>query len=143
MKTIKFGSASYNLVDDINVHGTRLQATIYKAANTVEQIAENTTGVAEIKVFDENDSLLGVYDGYTERVAISLYKVGDADVVSVELEHADTASKVAELVDAVDTQAAAITDVASEIASLADSQTVQDEAINDLAEAVGGLEPTV
>ncbi len=142
MKTILFGSARYDLVDNVNVHGTRLQATIYKGEQSVEQIAANTVGVAEIKVYDEEQSLLGVYNGYTERVAISLYQVNGHDVVSVELENSDVASKVEELSVNAEAQAAAITDVADEIASLADSQAVQDEAINDLAEAVGGLEPT-
>jgi hypothetical protein len=98
--------------------------------------------VSEIKIYDEEQSLLGVYNGYTERVAISLYQVDGHDVVSIELENSDVASKVDELSANAEVQAAAITDVADEIASLADSQAIQDEAINDLAEAVGGLEPT-
>lgn len=142
MKTILFGSAKYDLVDNVNVHGTRFQATIYKGEQSVEQIAANTVGVSEIKVYDEEQSLLGVYNGYTERVAISLYQVDGHDVVSIELENSDVASKVDELSANAEVQAAAITDVADEIASLADSQAIQDEAINDLAEAVGGLEPT-
>ena len=142
MKTILFGSAKYDLVDNVNVHGTRFQATIYKGEQSGEQIAANTVGVSEIKVYDEEQSLLGVYNGYTERVAISLYQVDEHDVVSIELENSDVASKVDELSANAEVQAAAITDVADEIASLADSQAIQDEAINDLAEAVGGLEPT-
>ena len=142
MKTIKFGSASYNLVDDINVHGTRFQATIYKGEQSVEQIAANTTGVTEIKVYDEEQSLLGVYNGYTERVAISLYQVDGHDVVSIELENGDVSGKVAELVDAVDTQTVAIDDLAGSVSALNESQETQDAAIDDIAAAISGLEPT-
>lgn len=142
MKTILFGSAKYDLVDNVNVHGTRFQATIYKGEQSVEQIAANTVGVAEIKVYDEEQSLLGVYNGYTERVAISLYQVDGHDVVSIELENSDVSSKVAELVDAVDTQAVAIDDIAGSVSALNESQETQDAAIDDIANAVSGLEPT-
>ena len=142
MKTIKFGSASYNLVDYINVHGTRFQATIYKGEQSVDQIAASTTSVTEIKVYDEEQSLLGVYNGYTERVAISLYQVDGHDVVSIELENGDVSSKVSELVEAVDTQAVAIDDLAGSVSALNESQETQDAAIDDIASAVSGLEPT-
>ena len=141
MKTILFGSARYDLVDNVNVHGTRLQATIYKGEQSVEQIAANTVGVAEIKVYDEEQSLLGVYNGYTERVAISLYQVNGHDVVSVELENGDVVSKVSELADTVELQAGAIESIADETASLSESQSVQDGAIEALADTVAALEP--
>lgn len=142
MKTILFGSARYDLVDNVNVHGTRLQATIYKGEQSVEQISANTVGVSEIKVYDEEQSLLGVYNGYTERVAISLYQVDGHDVVSIELENSDVASKVDELSSAADLQAGAIEGLAEEISAINESQALQDGAIEGLAEAVGGLEPT-
>lgn len=142
MKTILFGSAKYDLVDNINVHGNRLQATIYKANNSVEQIAENTTGVSEIKVYGDDQSLLGIYNGYTERVAVSLYQVDGHDVVSVELESADITAHVAELSDAVDTQSMAIDDLAASVTTLNETQETQDAAIDDIAAAISGLEPT-
>lgn len=142
MKTILFGSAKYDLVDNVNVHGTRFQATIYKGEQSVEQIAANTVGVSEIKVYDEEQSLLGVYNGYTERVAISLYQVDGHDVVSIELENGDVASQVANLSETVELQAGAIESIADKTASLSESQTVQDGAIEALADTVAALEPT-
>ena len=142
MKVIKFGSAVYDLVDDINVHGTRLQATVYKGEQSVEQIAENTTGVEEIKVYEADGTLLGVYNGFTQRVAVSLYTANDAPVVSIELENADVATQVADLAEASELQAGAIEGLAEEVSSINESQEVQDTAIESLAEAVSGLEPT-
>lgn len=142
MKSIVFGSARYDLVDDINVSATRLQATIYKGESSVEQIAENTTGVEEIKVYD-GDTLLGVYDGYVDRIAISLYTAKGADVVSVELQNADVMAQIDSLTESVEAQAgiitthdAAISDFATEIDVLDETQASQDAAIEDIASIV-------
>lgn len=138
MNTILFGSARYDLVDDVNVSATRLQATIYKGESSVEQIAENTTGVAEIKVYDD-DTLLGVYDGYTDRIAISLYEANGADVVSVELQNADVMAQLDSLADTVALQSEAITELGEDVSDLNESQGLQDGAIEDLANDVSTL----
>ena len=142
MRTVKFNSTEYTLVDHENVLSSSFQATILKEDYSVEDITEEATGAEEIKVYD-GDTLLGVYDGYVDRIAISLYTAKDADVVSVELQNADVMAQLDSLTASVEAQAtvissqdAAITDLASEVAVLDETQASQDAAIEDIASIV-------
>ena len=64
MKQIKFNSAVFNLVGDINIDALRLQATIYKGNYTVDQIADSTKDCNIIHVLNDGKIDSGRYERY-------------------------------------------------------------------------------
>lgn len=130
MKQIKFNSTLFDLVSDINVDMTRLQATIYKGDRTVDSIANSTKDCSIIQVI-EDKKILGQYAGYTVPVAYSLnYLESGEAIVSIELKNFDVTSQINELKGQISSQANVVT-------GIADSITRLDEAIDGLATIIG------
>lgn len=145
MKSIRFNSVSYDLVSDVSVDSARLIATVFKGANTVDQIAENATGVETIYVYD-GEELQAQYSGYETPIAFSLYDINEVPVVCIELENTDVLNKLASLQSQVDTINSSIevldggvSDLGTAVSDINDSQALQDQAIEDLGEAVSEL----
>ena len=90
---IQFHTIKYELISVPNVSAARLQATIEKGDNTFDSIIADTVNANEIIVYDD-DEKMGVYTGYTNRIAISIYP---NDNVSVELSNSDVQSQIDEL----------------------------------------------
>lgn len=141
MRTIKFHTKEYELVGN-NVSLSHFQATIVKGENTFDDIVEDVTGVTEIKILEDGETT-AVYNGYTTRLAISIY---ENDNVSIELINNDIQSQLNTLATSinnvesnVETQGAAIADLGSTVSDVVDNQQAQDAAITDLAGAVDGL----
>ena len=131
MKSIKFRETYYTLVDDINVDATRLQATVEKGENTVDQIAANATGVETIYVYSDNE-LIGEYTGYTSAIAFALH----GTQVSIELANVNVLATLNSLQSQVDATQSSVEGLAADVTSLNESQMSQDAAIEDLAEAM-------
>lgn len=93
MKTILLNNVSYKLVDSPNISADRIQATILKEDYSFEEIVENAKGNEEITV-KEDDTTIGVYSGYTNFLAASLYEIKVGSVVSIELLNADMQSQI-------------------------------------------------
>jgi len=141
MKTIKFHTKEYELVGN-NVSLSHFQATIVKGENTFDEIIEDVSDVTEIKIL-ENGETVAVYNGYNERLAVSIYENNN---ISVELINSDIqsqlnalAASITSVKNNVQTQDAAIEDLAGTVDGLADSQDAQDLAIEDLANAVSSI----
>lgn len=131
MKQIKFNSAVFNLVGDINIDASRLQATIYKGNYTVDQIADSTKDCNIIQVLNDG-KIDGQYTGYTAPVAYSLnYEVpSGVPIVSIELANEDISSQINALSSQVSSQAEVVTGIAKSITRI-------DDAIDGLASIIG------
>lgn len=131
MKSIKFNSTVFNLVNDINVDTTRLQATIYKGDYSVEQIVTSTRDCNLIQVL-EDKKIVGQYSGYTKPLAVSMYFAGDdiTPIVSIELANEDISSQINTLQSQVSSQAEVVTGIANSITRI-------DDAIDGLASIIG------
>ena len=134
MKSIKFGSVVFNLVDTVNIDTTRLQATIYPGNYTMEQIASATRDCNSIQIVDEG-KIIGQYAGYTVPVAYTLNYMNteDTPVVSIELANLDILSQINTLTDQISEQANAVTALSSSVNDI-------DGAVQAIAEALGGGE---
>lgn len=97
MKSIKFRTREYMLVDEVNVSPTRLQCTIEKGNNTFDSIAESVFGVEEILVL-ENGETVAIYNGYTTRIAITLYA---NNTISIELGNTNVLNQIDVLTNSV------------------------------------------
>ena len=102
MRTVKFKTTEYQLVDHENVLASSFQATILKESYSVEDIAEEATGAEEIKVY-EDETLVATYTGYTDIRAVSMYGHEEGMIVSVELDNHDIYSQVNTLSEQVST----------------------------------------
>ena len=134
MQSIKFHTAEYEVVT-FNVSTIRFQVTLKKGDATIDSIVADTEDANNITIIEDGETK-GVYTGYTNRIAISIY---DNDNISVELKNADLESQINALENSI---AAVQSDVSSQsatITDLVDSQATQDLAIEDLGDAVSEL----
>ena len=130
MKQIKFNSTAFDLVGDVNVDTTRLQATVYKGELSVDEIARTTKDCNIIQVV-EDKKILGQYSGYTKPIAYSLnYLASGEPTVSIELENQDITSQINDLKEQISSQADVVTGISGSITRL-------DEAIDGLATIIG------
>ena len=134
MKSIKFGSVVFNLVDTVNVDTTRLQATIYPGNYTMEQIVASTKDCNNIQIVDEG-KILGQYAGYTVPVAYALNYMNSEDtpIVSIELANLDILSQINTLTNQVSEQATTVSALSSSVSDI-------DSAVQAIADALGGDE---
>ncbi len=131
MKTINFNSVSFNLVNDLNVDLTRLQATIYPSNYTMEQIVASTKDCNVIKVLDEG-KIVGQYTGYTQPLAYTMnYIDSETPVISIELGNADVITKLNSLNDQITAQAETINALSTVVSDV-------DDAVAMLASVIGG-----
>lgn len=100
MRTIKFKTTEYQLVDHENVMPSGIQATLLKEDHTVEEIAEDASGAEEIKVY-EDETLVATYTGYTDLRNVSMYYNNDVLVVSVEVDNHDVYAQMNNLTEQV------------------------------------------
>lgn len=134
MQSIKFHTAEYEVVG-VNISAVRFQVTLKKGDATIDSIVTDTENANTITIIEDGETK-GVYTGYTDRIAISIY---NDDNISVELKNADLESQIAALENSV---AAIQSDVSSHSATIndiVDSQATQDLAIEDLGDAVSEL----
>lgn len=132
MKSIKFNSTVFNLVNDINVDTTRLQATVYKGDYSVEQIAASTRDCNLIQVL-EDKKIVGQYSGYTKPLAVSMYFAGDdtTPIVSIELTNDDVISQIDQLNSRVTAQAAEVSNISTTVRDI-------DTVVQALTDTIGG-----
>ncbi len=143
---IRFDDAEYTLASShVNVTPDHFQADVLKGEQTIDDLIDNVQGTEEIRVIDEDGSVMGVYRGYSEIIAIHTY---DGIEVSVELQNKDIKSQINALTQALakvegiqSNQESMIVQVTEVANDLAVSQNVQDYAIEDLAEVVSDLVP--
>lgn len=101
---IKFHNTKYELLDNPNISASRFQATIIKGGNSFDSIINDTVDADEIVII-ENDEIIGVYNGYTKRIAISIYQ---DDTISVELDNTDIQAQIDTLTESFLTQQTSI-----------------------------------
>ena len=128
MRTIKFKTTEYQLVDHENVLASSFQATLLKESYTVEEIAEDTVNAEEIKVY-EDEELVATYTGYTDMRAISMYGHEEGMVVSVELDNHDVYSQ--------------LNNMAEDISAIEEVQDAHTNNLAELNEEVADLTPYV
>ena len=128
MRTIKFKTTEYQLVDHENVLASSFQATLLKESYTVEEIAEDTVHAEEIKVY-EDEELVATYTGYTDMRAISMYGHEEGMVVSVELDNHDVYSQ--------------LNNMAEDISAIEEVQDAHTNNLAELNEEVADLTPYV
>lgn len=128
MRTIKFHTTEYQLVDHENVMPSGIQATLLKEDHTVEEIAEDATGAEEIKVY-EDETLVATYTGYTDMRAISMYGHEEGMVVSVELDNHDVYSQ--------------LNNMAEDISAIEEVQDAHTNNLSELNQEVAELTPYV
>lgn len=102
MRTIKFHTTEYQLVDHENVLASSFQATLLKESYTIESIIEDITNTEEIKIY-ENEEIVAIYTGYTIMRAISIYMNENDIVISVELDNYDVYSQLNNITEALST----------------------------------------
>ena len=148
MKTVKFKSdVAYKIASDINVSFSRFQATLVKEDHDFESIVSDVDNCPEIKVYDESGAVIGTYQGYLSRLAISQYDIEiggvPTTVVSVELINNDVQAQIdaigQQIRDINSTQASqssAIADLGTTVSAISDTQDVQSGAIDDIGTAV-------
>lgn len=153
MKTIKFGSNSYQLACGVVRDSAMIRVTIYKEDYTLSDIAQTVSGIEAIEVYDE-DTLIVTYAGFTLLSALNLYNDYPVNgglfvpVISIELVNTNIQLQIDALNRALEsvvseqrTMETEISDIGDAVNSLTDSQETQDHAIEDLAEAVNDLTP--
>lgn len=84
MRTIKFNTISYPIMDRENIISLYFQATIIKGNYTVDEIVEDALSAEEIKIY-ENEEQVATYRGYNDLNAASMYETNNEMVVSLEL----------------------------------------------------------
>ena len=149
---IKFHDTLYDLIERPNNYQTRFQCQIEKGDHTYDSIIADTVSPEEITVYDDEDEVVGIYTGFTNRIAITIMDninlefenanieaqlnsfatSVEASISSLESEQTNQAEAIVELEAASDQQNSAIED-------LMESQEVQDGAIEDLAEVVSSI----
>lgn len=133
---IKFHSKFYNVIGYNNVEH-RLQVTIEKGDDTFDSIISDTVDAEEIIIVDGEETI-GIFTGYTHRVAICIYS---DDTVSVELENTEVKDQIANLEAQVQAQESAIAELGEAVSSESETNSVQDAAISELADAVSTITP--
>lgn len=93
MSKIAFHNTLYELASSPNITPFHFQASIYKGDNTYDFIIDqDTLNVSEIKIYNDDNEIIGIYTGYSHRVAITIMEGSDS--VSVELENTDVMSQI-------------------------------------------------
>ena len=130
MRTLKFNSIEYRLVDHENVMPSEFQATIFKEDYSMEDIAEDAQNNEEIKIYDD-DVLVATYTGYTDMRAISMYAHDSDMVVSIELDNHDVysmlndmAQDISEIEDVQDAHSNNISELNQQIVTKVDADVV-------------------
>jgi len=134
MQSIKFHTAEYEVVT-FNVSAIRFQVTLKKGDATIDSIVADTEDADNITIIEDGETK-GVYTGYTDRIAITIY---DNDNISVELKNADIESQIEALENSIVAVQGDVSSQSATITDLVDSQTTQDLAIEDLGDAVSEL----
>ena len=96
---IQFHQTMYDLVTQPYVYQTRFQCAIEKGEHTYDSIIEDTVDPQEITVYDDEEQVIGVYSGYTHRIAITIM-----DNINIELENTDIAQQIQDLTDSINAQ---------------------------------------
>ena len=100
---VQFHQTMYDLVQAPYVYQTRFQCAIEKGEHTYDSIIEDTVDPQEITVYDDEEQVIGVYSGYTHRIAITIM-----DNINIELENTDIAQQIQDLTDSINAQQAQI-----------------------------------
>lgn len=114
MKTIIFKSLEYQLLS-LDVVSSRLSASIVRGEYDIDTLLSEVETSESITV-KENGSIIGVYNGYTNLLALSVH----TDSISVELINVD---------------------IQTQIDAISQTQTEQGEAISNLGDEVSALTP--
>lgn len=135
---IVFNEHTYHLVEDPYLNGgTRFLAVFEKGDYTYDDIVADTENTERITILDDEGQTIGVYTGFTSRIAIVILN----NRVQVEFENTDVIAQLNELMQQVSTHEVAIADLGEETGTLQEDNTTQDLAIEDLAEAIDALSP--
>ena len=133
---IKFNENIYNLAYDPYINGTRLLVTMQKSEHTYDNVVVDTENAERIVILNDNDETVGVYTGFTTRIAIVI-----TDFIQVEFENTDIVNQLSTIIEQVSTQEAAIADLALAAEQANDTNDTQDAAIADLADIVNSITP--
>ena len=103
MLTIKFNNTEYELFQRPNVSQTHFQASIKNNDYSVDDILADVNDFETITV-KTDDEVIGVYEGYTNFIAFSVFP----DVISVEFSNVNLEVQLNNLGETVDTQGSEI-----------------------------------
>ena len=103
MLTIKFNNTEYELFQRPNVSQTHIQASIKNNDYSVDDILADINDFETITV-KADDEVIGVYEGYTNFIALSVFP----DVISVEFSNVNLEVQLNNLGETVDTQGSEI-----------------------------------
>ena len=131
---IQFHQTMYDLVAQPYNYQTRFQCQIEKGDHTYDSIIADTVSPEEITVYDDEETVVGIYTGFTKRIAITII-----DNINLEFENTNIEAQLNNLATSVTRLEAESDQQISAIDDLAESQEVQDGAIEDLAEAVSSI----
>ena len=133
---IQFKEKKYELVTQPYVYGLRLQCQI-PLTESVNEIISDTKNAETITIYDNEDKVSAIYNGYSKRIAITI--MGS---IGIEFENTDIQAQIDALTAQVQTQETAIADLGDTVNSVSETNETQDNAINDLADAVNELSNT-
>ena len=77
---IVFNSIEYELKDSINVAIDRLQASLVRGDNSIDELLLELNDIKKVTIKDEEE-VIKTYKKYTKPLAVAVYE----DVISVEL----------------------------------------------------------
>lgn len=80
MKTIRFKSKDYTLIDTLNVSIDRLQTSLDRKGVSVDELLIELEDIQEILLKNDGE-VIKSYTKYTKPLAVAIYE----DVISVEL----------------------------------------------------------
>ena len=133
---IQFKEKKYELVTQPYVYGLRLQCQI-PLTESVNEIISDTKNAETITIYDNEDKVSAIYNGYSKRIAITI--MGS---IGIEFENTDIQAQIDALTAQVQTQETAIADLGDTVNAVSETNETQDNAINDLADAVNELSNT-
>lgn len=77
---ISFNTKKYELKDSLNVSIDRLQASLVRAGNSVDELLLELENIQKVTIQNEEE-VIKTYKKYTKPLAVAIYE----DVISVEL----------------------------------------------------------
>lgn len=100
---VKFNELVFNTEGLPNISALRIQTNIKKDNYTIDDILSEVKSSDEITFYEDDDTVTGIYPGYTKPIAVCIVFVDGVETISVEVENENISDQINALTERVDT----------------------------------------
>ena len=100
MQYIKFNEIPFTVLFSPNISASRFQVSIAKDDYTLDEILSEVSQSESITML-EDEEVTGIYNGYNNLIAVSVYPSGESYTVNIELENSDIQAQIDALTQTV------------------------------------------